>query len=604
VPVVGVTVVASVLLGLVSTGTVVWQAVVLAHLLAGAMARTRDVDVVGELTWLAAAVVLRGAVALGGEFVARIGAAATRARLRRLLLSSMVVPGAAGRAPAPGTLAVLAGRGLDALDVFVGRYLGDLVLAVVAPVALAAAAGAMDWLSGIVLGCAIVLFPLFGALVGRTSMGLANRRWHQLETLGRQVADVFLGLPVLRALGRASTQRARIERANEALRAASLRSLRLAFLSGLVLDTLASVSVALVAVPLGIRLLEGSVHLSAALGVLIVAPEVFVPLRRASAEFHDSTEGLAALSEVLAVVGDRPTGDTDWAEVPGAPRVGQWRTMDVPDPTCVPVALRAVGVDLPGRTTPVLAVADLVIDPGETVVVVGANGSGKSTLGALVLGMRAPSRGQVTVGDADLGDLDLARWRERVAYLPEHPVILAGTLAENLRLACPSASEAAMRDAMERVGGGGFLDRFPAGLHTVIGDGGRPLSAGERQRIALARVLLRPASFYVLDEPTVHLERDAERCVVGELQRVLRGRSALIVTHSPVVLELADRVVRLADGHIVPVSPGGSRRTPSGDGAHLDAPVPDLAVHPPADGVCQRVHAGQNARSRPVGWPP
>jgi ATP-binding cassette subfamily C protein CydCD len=230
----------------------------------------------------------------------------------------------------------------------------------------------------------------------------------------------------------------------------------------------------------------------------------------------------------------------------------------------VPVELRAVRFEVTGRQDPILDRANLTIAPGETVVVVGPNGTGKSTVAALLLGFVEPSRGAVTVGGVDLADLDPASWRERVTYLPERPALLGRTLAENLRLANPEAPDEALVAALVAAGAPDLARDLPSGLATRLGAGGRPVSSGELQRIAIARTLLRGGSLYVLDEPTVHLDAATEATVVTELRRVLEGRSAFIVTHRPAVADLADRVVRLSGGRFVPaelLAPNGTAGT-------------------------------------------
>ncbi len=443
-------------------------------------------------------------------------------------------------------MATLAGRGLDALDPYIGRCLPDLVLAAAAPIGLAVVIGGLDWLSGIIVVVVVGLFPVFGSLVGHTGARLARERWGQIEAFGRQIADVFEGLPVLKAFGRSGRQRERIAVAGEVLRTAGLSTLRLAFLSALVLDTLASVAVALLAVPLGLRLLTGSLRLSTALAVLVIAPEVFLPLRRASAEFHDSAEGLAAAGRVMDILAASAAQGSAGARrrAPGRPPA---------DPVGAPVALQAVRFQHPGGDRPLMDEASLTIHPGEKVGLIGPNGAGKTTTLFLLLGFLMPVAGSVQVGGSDLRDLDLAAWRKHLAYLPEHPVLLNASLADNLRLADPAASAERLREAMAMAGAADLLTRLSAGLSTRLGEGGRPLSAGERQRVALARALLRPASLYLLDEPSAHLDAAAERLLAESLAEQLRRRSALIVTHRPALLRLADRVVALDGGGFVPV---------------------------------------------------
>lgn len=536
----------SVLLGLLSSAGVVAQAVFLARLLAGAMPGARPGDRLVDFVGLAVAIAGRGVAMFLGEIVARLGAASAKAELReRLLGASLSV--ATHWQTTPGRIATLAGRGLDSLDVYFGRCLPDLVLAVLAPFGLALAVGIIDWPSALVIAVVLGLFPLFGALVGRTSARLAAERWQQVELLGHQVTDVFLGLPLLRALGRGALQAERIAKVNEALEKASTRTLRVAFLSALVLDSLASVSVALVAVPLGLRLISGSLHLAAALAVLIVVPEVFLPLRRASAEFHESTEGLAAAVEALAVI------DGGIPAAPKEPAAGGASKRALPNPTKASIVLWRVRLDRPERRDGLFDDATLRIEPGETVVLTGANGSGKSTTAALLLGFLSPTSGAVRVGGVELSELDPRRWRQQIAYLPEHPHLLGATLAENLRLANEAASDDELLGALRRADGSRLIEALPDGLLTRFGEGGRAASAGERQRIALARVLLRAASLYILDEPTVHLDKEGEEHVVEELGRTLEGKSALIISHQPALLEIADRAVALSSGEFVPV---------------------------------------------------
>ncbi len=538
---------ASVLLGMASAAAVVVQALALATILAQEMAGSSGLPL-AALAWLGGAAVARGLCLLSGEVVAGRSAEAAKADLRRRLLGAVLQQAPSG-VPPIAEVATVAGRGLDALDTYVGRYLPNLVLAVLVPLGLAAVIGGLDWVSGVVVLVVLALFPLFAILVGEASGALARERWAQVEALGGRILDVFEGLAVLKAYGRSRHQRGEIARAGEQLRLASISTLRVAFLSALVLETLASVSVALLAVPLGLRLLNGSVRLSTALAVLVVAPEVFLPLRRASSEFHDSTEGLAAVERAESLM--RGWGATPVS--PGGPAEGRapapWAGVHpAPDPALCQVALRQVVVRHRDRRAAVLAAAELTLEPGQTVVLLGANGAGKSTALRLLAGLATPESGTVTVGGRDVRELDPASWRRRLGYLPERPAVIADTLAANLRLAAPTASDDQLYQALHEVGAGRLLAALPQGLGTLVGAGGRPLSAGERQLLALARVGLRPASLYLLDEPTVHLDDESEETIVAALRRQLAQRTALIVTHRPAVARLGHRVMTLERG--------------------------------------------------------
>jgi thiol reductant ABC exporter CydD subunit len=567
---------ASTVIGMVSAASVVVQALALAGLLAGAMSRT-DEDPLPAILWLAGAFTVRGLCALLAEVVAGHGAEAAKAQLRRRLLSAALGQAAGGGGMGGGGVAALAGRGLDALDAYIGRCLPDLVLAATVPIALVVVIGALDWPSALIVLTVLALFPVFGILVGESGGRLAARRWGQVEAFGRQIADIFEGLPVLKAFGRSARQRERIAEAAEGLRQASLSTLRVAFLSALVLDTLASVSVALVAVPLGLRLLTGSVRLAPALAVLIVAPEVFLPVRRASAQFHESAEGLAAARRAMDVIQGGPRAD---GRIRGQSGVGSGPArapgpLERPDarppgnPAREPVALSEVRFERPGRAEPVLDGASLTIRPGEKVVLVGPNGAGKSTILSLLLGFAEPARGSVTVGGVDLRDLDVDAWRRWISYLPERPTLIAGSLADNLRLADPTAEDARLVEVLGRAGGAGLLEACHGGLGARLGEGGRQVSAGERQRIALARALLRPATLHLLDEPTAHLDDRTEAAVLEALRQALAGCSALIVTHRPAVIDLADRVITLDAGRCWTTT---AHWTGAGVGAGVGAP--------------------------------
>jgi ATP-binding cassette subfamily C protein CydD len=587
---------------------------------------------------LGAGFAVRALAALAGELVAAWGSSAAKSELRSKLVATAVFspPVQPSHRDEPGSLATLAGPGLDALDVYIGRCLPDFVLAAAAPAALLVAVGVIDWVSAVIALAVLALFPLFGALVGRASLTLGADRWRRVEELGAYVADVFEGMPVLRAFGRSTAQRDRIAKLNEALARSSTKALRVAFLSALVLDELGSFSVALVAVPLGLRLLSGAVSLPAALAVLAVLPEVFAPLRRASAEFHESAEGLAAATRALTAAGVDEAGvdeagvdeagvdeaGVDGAGVGGAggpgrhqkvpngrragqktdrsdlaqgasakkrtvfgqktdecaipPTTSSWFLLasrrqastgaagggpsaphqehPVPDPRLVPVVLSSVRVVLPGRATPLLDGANLTIEPGEKVALVGPSGSGKSTIISLVAGFLSPSEGAVRAGGVDLREVGPRCWRRLVTYLPEHPTLLSATLAANLRLAAPRASDEQLLSALAQAGAPALAGSLPGGLQARLGEGGRRLSAGELQRVALARVLLRPASLYLLDEPTVHLDEASEQEALAGLQKAIGSASALIVSHRPAVAFAVDRVVSLREGKLIEVA--------------------------------------------------
>jgi ATP-binding cassette subfamily C protein CydD len=322
-------------------------------------------------------------------------------------------------------------------------------------------------------------------------------------------------------------------------RVATMRTLRIAFLSSLVLELVATLSVALVAVPMGIRLLGGGVALETALLVLLLAPEAYLPLRAAGARFHASMEGLTALDETFGLLDAAPAGGAS-----GGARTGA----RLPDPRRDEITLDRVTVAYE-RTT-ALRDASLTVRPGDRIAVIGPSGAGKSTLLGLLLGFVAPTAGRVLVGGVDLAGVDVTAWRRRIAWVPQRAHLFADTLAGNVRLGAPDAPEAAVRDALRDAALTEMVAALPDGLETRLGERGHGLSSGQRQRVALARAFLRDAPLVLLDEPTARLDGASEAAVLTATRRLLAGRTGLLVAHRPALLAETDRIVRIVDGRL------------------------------------------------------
>jgi ABC-type transport system involved in cytochrome bd biosynthesis fused ATPase/permease subunit len=308
-------------------------------------------------------------------------------------------------------------------------------------------------------------------------------------------------------------------------------TLKVAFLSSLILELLATFSVALVAVAVGLRLLGGHLSLATALFVLILAPEAYLPLRLLGTNYHASVEGMKAAEDVFEVL-ERPL-----------PTYGTCR--DVPDPSRSTLRVERLEVCYPGRIVPALRGVNLAVEPGEIVAVSGPSGCGKSTLLGVLLGMVPEWSGSVSVGNVRLAELDPDAWRAQVAWVPQRPHLFARSIADNVRLGRPDASD---DDVMSAVSGAGLDDvvtRLPHGLQTRLGQDGAGLSAGERQRVALARAFVRDAPLLLLDEPTANLDGQTEESVLAAVRRLMAGRTVVIVAHRPSLLALADRVVHL-----------------------------------------------------------
>lgn len=518
-------------LGVLGALLVIAQAMLIAEIVVGAFQHGLSVaELRTPLVLLATVAVGRGLVSWLTELAAHRASAAVKSELRRRLLDRAAALGPGWLSgQRTGSLVALATRGVDALDDYFSRYLPQLGLAAVVPVAVLARIVTEDWVSAAIIVGTLPLIPVFMMLIGWATQSRMDQQWRLLSRLSGHFLDVVTGLPTLKVFGRAKAQAESIRRITGEYRQATMRTLRIAFISSFALELLSTLSVALVAVTIGMRLVHGEMHLYDGLVILILAPEAYLPLRQVGAQYHAAAEGLAAAEEIFAVL-ETPVPPSGTGPVPAGA-----------------LSFEQVTVRYPGRSGDAITDASFQIAPGETVALVGPSGAGKSTLLNVLLGFVRPTEGRVRIGDADLAEVDLEEWRSRIAWVPQRPQLFAGTIAENIRLACPDADESAVRRALADAGALEFVDALPRGADTVLGEDGAGLSAGQRQRLALARAFLADRPVLLLDEPTAALDGATEAEVVAAVRRLAAGRTVLLVVHRPALLGVADRVVRLAE---------------------------------------------------------
>jgi ATP-binding cassette subfamily C protein CydCD len=549
-------------LGAVGAGLVIAQAMLIAEIVVGAFQHDLTAaELRAPLLLLVAVACGRGLVGWLTELAAHRASAAVKSELRGRLLerATALGPGWLG-GQRTGSLVTLATRGIDALDDYFSRYLPQLGLAVVVPVAVLVRIVTEDWVSAAIIVVTLPLIPVFMMLIGWVTQSRMDRQWRLLSRLSGHFLDVVAGLPTLKVFGRAKAQAESIRRITGEYRQATLRTLRIAFLSSFALELLATLSVALVAVTIGMRLVHGDMALYDGLVVLVLAPEAYLPLRQVGTQYHAAAEGLAAAEDVFAVL-----------ETPEPERGSR------PVPMSGALSFEGVTVRYPGRSADAVSDVGFTVEPGETVALVGPSGAGKTTLLDVLLGFVRPAEGRVRIGGTDLAGLDLARWHAQVTWVPQRPHLYATTIAENVRLARPDADDTAVRQALRDAGALAFVEELPQGLETVLGEDGAGLSAGQRQRLALARAFLADRPVLLLDEPTAALDGATEAEIVAAVRRLARGRTVLLVVHRPALLEVADRVVRLAEPaasvpvqmRAEPIAPVPARKR-----AKLAAPVP------------------------------
>ncbi|MDH6569194.1 ATP-binding cassette subfamily C protein CydCD [Streptomyces sp. SAI-117] len=518
-------------LGGVGALLVIAQAMLIAEIVVGAFQHGLAVaELRTPLLLLATVAVGRGLVAWLTELAAHRASAAVKSELRGRLLERATTLGPGWLSgQRTGSLVALATRGVDALDDYFSRYLPQLGLAVVVPVAVLARIVTEDWVSAAIIVGTLPLIPVFMVLIGWATQSRMDRQWQLLSRLSGHFLDVVAGLPTLKVFGRAKAQAESIRRITGEYRQATMRTLRIAFISSFALELLSTLSVALVAVTIGMRLVHGEMDLYDGLVILILAPEAYLPLRQVGAQYHAAAEGLAAAEEIFSVL-ETPVPESGTAVAPAGA-----------------LAFEGVTVRYPGRSGDAVTDVSFEVAPGETVALVGPSGAGKSTLLNVLLGFVSPTEGRVRIGGTDLTEADLEQWRSRIAWVPQRPQLFAGTIAENVKLARPDADQDAVRRALADAGALEFVDALPLGSDTVLGEDGAGLSAGQRQRLALARAFLADRPVLLLDEPTAALDGATEAEVVAAVRRLAAGRTVLLVVHRPALLGVADRVVRLSE---------------------------------------------------------
>ncbi len=505
----------------------------------------------------------RALLARAGERAAFAAGALLRAELRTRLLRHLHALGPSWlEGQASGALANSAVTGIDALEGYYTRWLPNRTLTALLPVLMLAAVFPLDWLSGLVLLLTAPLIPIFMVLIGRGAEDLNQRQWRQLARLSARFLDTLQGLTTLKLFGASRREALVVAKLSDDYRQNTMQVLRVAFLSSVVLEFLATVGIAVVAVLIGFRLLYGHIHFLPSMLVLLLAPEFYLPLRTLGGHYHARMEAIGAAERIVAVL-ETPAArqnngihtDRDTASQ-GAAHASQGAAL--PAAAAYRIRCEALSFAYADRAA-VLDGFDLTLEPGTVTALVGPSGAGKSTVLKLLMGFVAPQGGRILVNGQDLAATDSDSWLAQVAWVPQRAHIFAGTVRDNILLARPRARDDALDPAFEAAfeaatrasGVADFIDDLPQGYDTPLGERGLGLSGGQIQRIGLARAFLKDAPVLLLDEPSANLDAHSQTRMHAGLSRLAQGRTVLLIAHRLATAQLAQRIAVLDRGRVV-----------------------------------------------------
>ena len=535
---------AVVLFGLISGGLIILQSLQLSQIINSVFLEAATLSqVAGGLRWLLAVVLVRVLFTLLNETLANQMAVRIKTTLRSLLLQKIdrLGPAYTTRGQS-GELVTTALQGIEALDAYFSQYLPQVLLAAFLPLMILAVVFPLDWVSGLVFLLTAPLIPFFMALVGKASETETKRQWKALTRLGADFLDTLQGLTTLKLLGQGRNQIQRVTEVSDRYRDATMNVLRITFLSALVLELLATISTAVVAVEVGLRLLYGHLQFQQAFFVLLLAPEFYQPLRNLGARYHAGMNGVTASVRIFQLL-DEPEPQHLSMENP-APLV--WSPQQPFE-----LNFQSVSFAYPDQAQDALHQIDLTLTSGRSYALVGRSGAGKSTLFRLLLRFIEPGSGSLRWNGTDVRSFALSEWRQHVSWVGQRPMLFNTSVRENIRLLDECYSDVSIWQALEQAHLAEFIHSLPDRLDTPLGEWGSRLSGGQSQRIALARAFLRDTPLLLLDEPNAHLDPELEVELVESMRRLMVGKTTLTIAHRLNSFRSADELIVLESGQVV-----------------------------------------------------
>ena len=532
---------ATIALGVADGIVIVFQAWAISRVVSAAfLAGAGLSQIQSELILLLFLSLLRLALSTFREVAAQRAANHVKSDIRSRLLSHLLALGPAYTAgERSGELTNTIQEGVEALDAYIRQYLPQLALAAIVPLAIFLFILPVDPLSAFVMLLTAPLIPIFMVLIGDAAEAQTRRQWSVLSAMSANFLDAIQGLTTLKLLGRSRAMIAEIANISERFRHSTMGVLRVAFLSAFVLEMVATISTAVVAVEIGLRLLYGRILFEQAFFVLLLAPEFYIPLRLLGTRFHSGMSGVAAAQRIFDILDQHaPAAKTDLPD---------FKPLEFNEA----IEFRDVRLAYDDGKRVALDGVTFTIPQGKIVGVVGPTGGGKSTLAHLLLRFAEPGSGEILIDGIPLVEIDPGAWRSLLAWVPQQPYIFNASAAQNICFARPQAHVAEIETAAQRAGAHSFVSSLPQGYDTILGEGSSRLSGGEAQRIAIARAFLKESPIIILDEATAHLDVETEAEILESIRELLSGRTALIIAHRLRTVVNADEIIVLSRGQII-----------------------------------------------------